>query len=280
MGYSDMHTHGGYSDGKGTFLEFIKSAAEKNITSLGFSDHSPVPLNNSWSMKKSSLDSYFKELNDIKKNHSAGINVYAGMELDYIPGIDVKGYIGFDNLPMDYFIGSVHYVYSQKLDKYLEVDGPAEDFKFLVEAGFGGNIEAVYKSYYNNVREMISAYVPTIIAHMDLITKNNNGGMYFKTDCESYIAEVEETLDTIKLYGTIIEINSGAMSRGYTDSPYPSIYILEKCLEKGIPVALNSDAHSPETLAYEFYTIIDSIKKMGYRELISYQKRKWVPVRL
>ncbi len=280
MEYSDMHIHGGYSDGKGTFPEFIKSAAKKNITSLGFSDHSPVPLENSWSMKKSSLGSYLKDLSKLKNDYSGSINLYAGMELDYIPGIDVKGYIDFDYLPLDYFIGSVHYVYSEKLDKYLEVDGPAEDFKFLVEAGFNGDAEAVYKSYYNNVREMISAYIPAIIAHLDLITKNNTGGKYFSTNSESYMEEVEETLNMIKLYGTIVEINSGAMSRGYTNAPYPSAYILSKCFEKEIPMALNSDAHSADTIAYEFDAISDSIKKMGFRELITYQNGKWIPAQL
>lgn len=280
MVYSDMHTHGWYSDGKGTFPEFIESAGEKKISTLGFSDHSPVPLDNTWSMKKASLDSYFNELNHVKKNFNSITDVYAGMELDYIPGIDVMGYIDFENLPLDYFIGSVHYVYSAELDKYIEVDGPEKTFQFLVEEGFKGDAEAVYKSYYNNVREMISSYVPAIVAHVDLIKKNNKEGKFFDEHCLSYKKEVDETLDLIKLYGSIIEINTGAMSRGYKDKPYPSEYILKKCLERKIPVALNSDSHTPQTLAYEFQSVISFIKKMGFRELITYQKGRWVPVNL
>lgn len=280
MKYSDMHTHGCFSDGKGNFSDFVKSADEKGIISLGFSDHSPVPIENVWSMKKTLLKEYFNEINLIKRNTFKNTNIYTGMELDYIPGIDVKKYIDFDNLPLDYFIGSVHYIYSRVLDKYLEVDGPPDQFEFLVKEAFKGNGEDVYKAYYNNVREMICSYVPVVAAHIDLVTKNNKENIYFDTGSSAYLREVEKTLDTIKLYGTIIEINAGGMSRGYMDRPYPSDYILGKCIEKEIPVTLNSDAHSPNTLAYEFDNIIKYIKKRGFKEVIVYKNGNWTPVQL
>lgn len=279
MKYSDMHTHGCYSDGRGSFSDFIVSAGKKKLVSLGFSDHSPVPLDNEWSMKKESLANYFEELAYIK-HASKKVDVYVGLELDYIPGIDVKEYIEFDKLPLNYFIGSVHYVYSNILGEYLEVDGSQEDFKFLIESGFNGNSEAVYKSYYNNVREMISSYIPAVAAHIDLVTKNNKNGLFFDENSKEYLDEVEETLDLIKLYGTVIEINAGGMSRGYMKRPYPSEYILNKCLEKKIPVTLNSDSHSPENLAYEFEAITEHIKNIGFEELIIYKSGNWTPVRL
>lgn len=280
MKYSDMHTHGCYSDGKGNFSDFVKSAEKKGIISLGFSDHSPVPIENVWSMKRSLLEEYFNEIDLIKGSASKNIDVYAGMELDYIPGIDVKKHIDFENLPLDYFIGSVHYIYSSVLGKYLEVDGPPDQFEILVKDGFSGKGEDVYKAYYNNVREMICTYAPVVAAHIDLITKNNIDNMYFDTGSVEYLLEVEETLDTIKLYGTIIEINAGGMSRGYMNRPYPSDYILNKCIEKEIPVTLNSDAHSPNTLAYGFDNIIECVKKIGIKEIIVYQKGNWAPIQL
>lgn len=280
MKYSDMHTHGCFSDGKGNFSDFVKSAQEKGLVSLGFSDHSPVPIDNVWSMKKHLLEGYFNEINLVKKSTLTNIDLYAGMELDYIPGIDVKKYIDFDKLPLDYFIGSVHYIYSSILDKYLEVDGPPDQFEILVKKGFKGKGADVFKAYYNNVREMICTYVPVVVAHIDLITKNNKENIYFETSSSDYLNEIEKTLDTIKLYGTIIEINAGGMSRGYMDRPYPSEYILDKCIEKEIPITLNSDAHSPNTLAYEFDNIIEYIKIRGFKEVIVYKKGNWTPVQL
>lgn len=280
MKYSDMHTHGCYSDGKGNFSDFVRSAENKEIISLGFSDHSPVPIENCWSMKKDLLKDYFDDLNLIKNNAPSKLDIYTGMELDYIPGIDVKKYIDFDNLELDYFIGSVHYIYSSILDKYLEVDGPPDQFELLVKEGFNGISENVYKAYYKNVREMVCTYAPVIAAHIDLVTKNNKNNKYFDEQSSCYLAEVDKTLDTIKLYGTILEINAGGMSRGYMDRPYPSEYILKQCIKKEIPVALNSDAHSPDTLTYEFDNIIDYIKKIGIKAIIVYQKGNWTPVQL
>ena len=279
MIYSDMHTHGFFSDGKGTFLEFAKSADLKGLVSLGFSDHSPVPLENGWSMKKESLGNYFTQLKEIKEK-SFDTDLYAGMELDYIPGVDVKAYIDFENLPLDYFIGSVHYVYSEKLDKYLTVDNSLEDFKYLVNKGFSGDSTAEYKAYYNNVREMICTYKPAIAAHIDLVTKNNPGNLYFDTKSSEYLAEVDKTLDTIKLFGTIVEINTGGMSRGYMDMPYPSEYILRKCNKDEIPVALNSDAHSPGSLTFEFDKVVKMLREIGFKEIITFKKGSWSPIRL
>jgi histidinol-phosphatase (PHP family) len=280
MKYSDMHTHGDFSDGRGTFGEFISSAAEKGIWSIGLSDHSPVPLDNRWSMKKESLADYIRELESVKEYPADGPDIFAGLELDYIPGIDVKKYIGFDNLPLDYFLGSVHYIYSKKLDEYLTVDGPAESFKHLVNDGFEGNADAVFKSYYNNVREMVSDYKPEIIAHIDLVTKNNGNNSYFDTGSDDYKSEINKTLDIVKQYGSIVEINTGGMSRGYMDRPYPSEYILYKCLEKGIPVAVNSDAHSPDSLAHGFDYVTAAIRKMGFSEIRTYRNNSWIPCQL
>ncbi|MDX1357516.1 MAG: histidinol-phosphatase [Clostridia bacterium] len=280
MRYSDMHTHGDYSDGRGSFKKFMESAREKGIVSLGFSDHSPVPIDNGWSMKKESLPGYLSDLESVKQKSSGGPEIYAGLELDYIPGINVKEYIGFDGLPLDYFLGSVHYVYSDKQGEYFTVDGSFESFDYLVKKGFEGNGKAVFKAYYNNVREMIASYVPAVIAHIDLVTKNNRRGIYFDTGSDEYKNEIEKTLDIVKLYGSIVEINTGGMSRGYMDKPYPSEYILYKCLEKGIPVAMNSDAHSPDALAYGFENVLTLIKAIGFNEIITYQNGTWTPRQL
>ncbi len=280
MKYSDMHTHGFYSDGNGRPFEFAEKAVEMDIISLGFSDHSPVPIDNSWSMKKQALTSYIKETGEVKKEYSKKIDIYMGMELDYIPDVDVKKHLNFNELPLDYFIGSVHYIYSKKLNKYLEVDGGAEDFNYLVKEGFNGDAEAVYKAYYNNVREMISEYIPVVMAHFNLVEKNNSGGVHFDVSDEDYLSEVENTLDIVKLYGTIVEINTGGMSRKYMDKPYPSEYILKRCLAKTIPVTINSDAHNPGSLAYKFSDTIDDVKKIGFKELIVYRKGNWTVVRL
>lgn len=270
-----MHMHSSYSDGRGTLREFIKSAIEKGFSTIGISDHSPVPLENCWSMKLSDLGSYVDEMKKLQNEYHADIEVLLGVELDYIHGMDVKKYIDYQSRRFDYFIGSVHYVYSEILGGHYEVDGPAESFRFLLEKGYEGNADALVQSYYNNVRKMVEEYKPTVIGHIDLIKKNNGSCEYFNEDSDFYIDEVNRTLEVVKKHGALLEINTGAVSRGYTKIPYPSEYILKKCLEKGIGITLNSDAHEPSNVGYKFMDMIDMAKETGFEEIYFYNKGYW-----
>lgn len=275
-----MHMHGSYSDGKGHLREFIESAIEKDFSTIGISDHSPIPLENCWSMKLSDLGSYVDEMRKLKKEYHSDIEVLIGVELDYIEGIDVKDYIDFDSKGFDYFISSVHYVYSEILGGHYEVDGPAESFGFLLENGFEGNIKSLVHGYYSTVRKMVEEYKPMVIGHIDLIKKNNGNGEYFNEDSDFYIDEVNKTLEVVKKHGALLEINTGAISRGYTKIPYPSEYILQKCLEKGIGITLNSDAHEPSNVGYRFKEMIELAKRTGFEEIYFYSKGYWRPFSL
>jgi histidinol-phosphatase (PHP family) len=50
----------------------------------------------------------------------------------------------------------------------------------------------------------------------------------------------------------IFEINTGAISRGYRATPYPSAEIIAYLKQRGAILLLSSDSHSKETLAFQF----------------------------
>ncbi len=279
MIFSDMHMHCVFSDGRGEPAEFAAKGEREGLDSIGFSDHSPVPFENSWSMKRDRLDEYVSTISHLKTRKDK-VNIYAGIELDYIEGVDVSGYIGFPGLDLDYHIGAVHYIYSRKLDRHLEVDGNAEEFKFLVDEGFSGNARDVYGKYYETVRMMINEYRPPVAAHLDILSKNNKNDMFFDEKEEPYIKEVEKTLDCIAKSKTLVEVNTGGMSRGYIDRPYPSDRILKSCLQKGIGVTLNSDAHDPDGMAHMFEETIERLKLLGFERIFIFKEGGWKPHRL
>ena len=106
-----------------------------------------------------------------------------------------------------------------------------------------------------------SADAKLIIGHFDLITKFNEGGRLFDESDPRYTDAWTAALD--RLTGPainelpekdrlIFEINTGAMSRGYRTSPYPSGEILTEIARRGIPVILSSDSHDKSTLLYGF----------------------------
>jgi histidinol-phosphatase (PHP family) len=75
--------------------------------------------------------------------------------------------------------------------------------------------------------------------------------------------------------GTIVEINTGGYARGKTSSIYPSPWILERAHAYGIPVVVNSDAHSPDTLDVLFSESFTLMKEIGYKSRMVLVENKW-----
>ena len=51
---------------------------------------------------------------------------------------------------------------------------------------------------------------------------------------------------------TILEINTGGVSRGYRESPYPALFLLKEWRQMGGRVILTSDSHSPDTVVFGY----------------------------
>ena len=62
MRYTNLHTHTTFSDGAHTIAENIASAVEKNMLSLGFSDHSFTPKDPLYCMRKERYGEYIDAL--------------------------------------------------------------------------------------------------------------------------------------------------------------------------------------------------------------------------
>ena len=83
MRFSNLHTHTTFSDGVGTVRQNIESAINKNMLSLGISDHSFTACDTSYCMKLSDYDRYFEEISSLKSEYKDKIPVYLGLEKDY-----------------------------------------------------------------------------------------------------------------------------------------------------------------------------------------------------
>ena len=61
---------------------------------------------------------------------------------------------------------------------------------------------------------------------------------------------------------------------------YPSRDFLEAAHQRHIPIVINSDAHAPEEVAYEFDRAYDLVREVGYTEVMQFEKRKAIPVEI
>jgi histidinol-phosphatase (PHP family) len=73
-------------------------------------------------------------------------------------------------------------------------------------------------------------------------------------------------LRVIAAAGSVVEINTGGISRGYIKTLYPSTWIIKECKRLGIPVILNSDAHSPKSVDAFFDQALEILQGAGYSQ--------------
>ena len=107
-----------------------------------------------------------------------------------------------------------------------------------------------------------------ILAHPDLLRKRNGQLKFFSEEESWYKEEIKATVKEIARAGVITEINTGAIARGAMDDTYPSQYFLELLHNLGVPVCINSDAHTTAMLDDAFNRAASMAKKTGYTELV------------
>ena len=81
---------------------------------------------------------------------------------------------------------------------------------------------------------------------------------YFDENAPWYREEVEATADAIAASGKIVEVNTGAISRGWLDDAYPSAAFRDMLRAKGVKFLLSSDAHAADAIDCAFYRFGDA----------------------
>ncbi len=272
--WSNFHTHTHYCDGKGTVAEYAEACRASGVSTIGFSSHAPLPFSTRWSMKQEDFSRYREEISTARATHP-DLEIYIGLETDYIPGVvSPRTFAG----QLDYTIGSIHFV-SQFENKHWEIDNTGEVFREGLARIFQNDIRAAVTAYFTLTREMIAQSAPDILGHMDKI-KINCAGTLLSEDEAWYIEQVDQTLKTAAAHGTIIEVNTRGLYKKKSDTTYPSPWILERILDLDIPVMVNSDAHHPGELTKGFSGTLSMLADIGFKQVSTLRNGTWTPVPL
>jgi len=269
---SNLHTHTTYSDGKNTPEEYVIAAINAGLGSFGFSDHAYVPNDIGFSMKAGVFPDYLNELNRLKKKYSGQLEIYIGLEGDASHMPSREG--------LDYLIGSVHYLFDEVTGTYHSVDYMPDDPRDAVsdirDKVSGGDIRKTVELYYEAVIDLVSRHKFDILGHIDLIVKRNEIEKYFDSTSDWYLRATARAVEAVKASGCILEVNTGAVNRGFTSHPYPEKHVLSQVFAAGIPVTISSDAHSVENIISNFALAASVVRAAGYRSIIQRQNGKLV----
>ena len=238
----DLHVHTNYCDGKDSPRDIALAAVAMGMETLGFSGHGYADCDADYCMSRENTEKYKRDVAALKKEFAGKLVILCGVEKE-IFSVD-------DTSDFDYVIGSAHCMLID--GEYVTVDWKPEELTKAAEKYFGGDMLSLVECYYDTVSEVAEKTKCDIVGHIDLITKFNENDILFDTKSERYAAAYRRAIDRIMPSCKLFEINTGAISRGYRTSPYPSSDIIDYIKEKGGRFILSSDSHSKETLCYCF----------------------------
>ncbi len=271
----NLHLHSRYSDGVNEPEDYILKAIELGFSELGFSEHSPLPFNNPFSLKTDLVDEYVSVIDNLRKKYSDKIKIYRALEMDYIPGMSTDFNYWKKKCLTDYLIGSVHLVKRQDNNELWFTDGPKyETYDQGLNDFFGGDIKKAVRAYYHQMNEMIDTQEFDIVGHVDKI-KMHNKDRYFKEGEKWYQNLVDECLGLIKEKDLIVEVNT----RGIYKKRYPGLFpdgvALKKVKDLNIPIIISSDAHQPDELNLGFDEAVYRLKDFGFIEVMKFDSGEW-----
>ena len=253
---TNYHSHCLYCDGRANMEDFIRFAISEGFTSYGISSHAPLPFSTAWTMEWDRMDDYLSEFSRLKEKYADKIELAIGLEIDYLDEDSNPSLPRFQDLPLDYRIGSVHMLYSPERE-IVDIDTPADTFRQLIDKHFDGDLDYVVHLYYKNLLRMVELGGFDIVGHADKMHYNASCYRSGLLDEPWYDTLVRGYFTAIAEHGYIVEINTKAYHELGTFYPNERYFTFLK--ELGVRVQVNSDAHYPA----------------GFTSVVEWHDRKW-----
>ena len=253
----NLHTHTTYCDGANTAEEMVDAAIALGCEGIGFSGHSYIEGETSWTMSESGMKQYIPEILHLKEKYKDKIEILLGIEYDIFSDVDTSVF--------DYVIGSVHFVSGKQYK--VPVDMYKDELDREIKRNFDGDVYKFCEDYYNKLAGVYEKTHCDIVGHFDLLMKFNEDGALFDVHNERYKEMAFACLDTLVKKDLIFEINTGAISRGYRSLPYPYDYILKRMAEIGAKITLTTDCHSRDAILCFYDESVEYARSCGVREL-------------
>ncbi len=272
---TNHHTHTVYSDGHARPEAYIEEAVKQRFDLIGFTEHSPLPFDNTFSFRPQNRTEYLGLKQELKRTYSGSIRICFGFEMDFIPGLSEDFSVVRKEYELDYLIGSVHLVRPDHSGELWFTDGPHyETYDEGIQKMFGGDARKAVTTYFRQINRMIETQDFEIIGHFDKI-KMHNMNRYFREDEGWYRSLVNETIELIQRKGLIVEVNTRGIYKKRSDTTYPGPEILKELCKRNIPVMVNSDAHDPHELSGAFTEAFELLAQAGIREVVYFNEGSW-----
>ena len=277
MNLTNYHSHCSFCDGRAPLEEFVKEAITQGFYSYGVSSHAPLPFPTQWTMEWEQMEAYLDEFKNLRSKYADEIELYVGLEIDYLNEESNPSVARFTELPLDYRIGSVHLLYDAA-GEVVDIDCSPAVFKERVDRHFNGDVLRVIRMYFDRLFRMVELGGFDILGHADKMHYNASCYHPGLLDEPWYEALMKDYFSLVASRGYLVEINTKAYDSLGTF--YPNSRYWELMKEYQIKVLVNSDAHYPERINAGRMEALRLLQAKGFATVAELHQGSWreVPI--
>ena len=277
MNLTNYHSHCSFCDGRAPFEEFVKEAITQGFYSYGVSSHAPLPFPTQWTMEWEQMEAYLDEFKNLRSIYADEIELYVGLEIDYLNEESNPSVARFTELPLDYRIGSVHLLYDAA-GEVVDIDCSPAVFKERVDRHFNGDVLRVVRMYFDRLFRMVELGGFDILGHADKMHYNASCYHPGLLDEPWYEALMKDYFSLVASRGYLVEINTKAYDSLGTF--YPNSRYWELMKEYQIKILVNSDAHYPERINAGRMEALRLLQAKGFATVAELHQGSWreVPI--
>ena len=277
MNLTNYHSHCSFCDGRAPFEEFVKEAITQGFYSYGVSSHAPLPFPTQWTMEWGQMEAYLDEFKNLRSKYADEIELYVGLEIDYLNEESNPSVARFTELPLDYRIGSVHLLYDAA-GEVVDIDCSPAVFKERVDRHFNGDVLRVVRMYFDRLFRMVELGGFDILGHADKMHYNASCYHPGLLDEPWYEALMKDYFSLVASRGYLVEINTKAYDSLGTF--YPNSRYWELMKEYQIKILVNSDAHYPERINAGRMEALRLLQAKGFAAVAELHQGSWreVPI--
>lgn len=260
--YADYHLHSSFSDDSQTPMEdMVQQAISLGLDEICFTEHVDYGIK---TVVNCDYPSYLSKLSEMQHKYRGQIVIRAGIEfgvqLETIPQFTAA----FQSFPFDFVIYSCHQIDNKEF--------------WRNEFQKGRTQEEYQTAYYTAIYQVMLQYkLYSVLGHLDVIKRYDPCGDY---PDEKILPLAEKIMRQAIADEKGIEVNTSTLRYGMPGT-FPSQRLLELYHELGGRIiTIGSDAHDTAHMADMIPEVRSMLKRIGFREICTFEQMKPVFHRL
>lgn len=269
--HTNYHSHCDFCDGHAPMAAFVEVAVASGMTAYGVTSHTTFPTPGK-SLQPDTYGLYFAEFFRLKELYRNQIDLYVGLEIDYLDEVRNPRLPFYATLPTDYTIGAVHFI-ADESGEWICTDGNFERFGENIARCFNNDIRRVVELFYAQSRKLIACGNFDIHGHPDKIALNASR---FDPAVlhESWYEELAYNhIRSLAGGDFLVEVNTKAYEQ--EGRIFPGVEWLPLVRRLGLKLVVNSDCHDTDKVDSGRYATLQILRDAGIDKVWELHDGRW-----